>query len=225
MSDTVAADRDAITGPAERDADPNRSGIPRVPSDVGVAWLLSIGGLVGLLASATLLIEKIELLKDPDYVPSCSINPILSCGSIMRTSQAEVFGFPNPILGVFGFAVVLTLGVSLLSGIRYPRRIWFGLQAGATLGVVFVHWLIYQSLYRIGALCPYCMVVWCVTAAIFWYVTLHNLDGVAALRGGFGGRMVRVGAEFHVVVLTGWALVVAGLIAERFWDYWSTLLP
>ncbi|PRC62285.1 hypothetical protein C6A85_03910, partial [Mycobacterium sp. ITM-2017-0098] len=27
----------------------------------------------------------------------------------------------------------------------------------------FVHWLIFQSLYRIGALCPYCMVVWAVT--------------------------------------------------------------
>ena len=28
---------------------------------------------------------------------------------------------------------------------------------------VFMHWLIFQSLYRIGALCPYCMVVWAVT--------------------------------------------------------------
>jgi len=38
-----------------------------------------------------------------------------------------------------------------------------------------VHWLIFQSLYRIGALCPYCMVVWVVTITVFWNVTLHNL--------------------------------------------------
>ncbi len=38
-----------------------------------------------------------------------------------------------------------------------------GLAAGTLLGTVFVHWLIFQSLYRIGALCPYCMVVWAVT--------------------------------------------------------------
>ena len=48
-----------------------------------------------------------------------------------------------------------------------------------TFGVVFVHWLIFQSLYVIGALCPYCMVVWAVTIPIFWYVTLHNLRSAA----------------------------------------------
>ena len=31
---------------------------------------------------------------------------------------------------------------------------------------MFVHWLIFQSLYRIGALCPYCMVVWAVTISL-----------------------------------------------------------
>ena len=30
--------------------------------------------------------------------------------------QAEVFGFPNPILGVFGFAVITTIGAVLLAG-------------------------------------------------------------------------------------------------------------
>ena len=29
---------------------------------------------------------------------------------------------------------------------------------------------------------------------------------------------------YHGAVLTGWFLLIAALIAERFWDYWSTLL-
>jgi uncharacterized membrane protein len=115
-----------------------------------------VGGLIGLAASLVLTVEKIALLKSPDYIPTCSIDPILSCGSIMRTEQAEAFGFPNPLLGITGFAVVLTVGVVLLAGAELPRWFWLGLQAGATFGVVFVHWLIYQSLYVIGALCPYC---------------------------------------------------------------------
>ena len=41
--------------------------------------------------------------------------------------------------------------------------------------MVFVHWLIYQSVFVIGALCPYCMVVWAVTIPTFFYVTVHNL--------------------------------------------------
>ena len=170
-----------------------------------------------------LLVEKIALLEDPSYVPSCSINPVLSCGSIMKTEQAEVFGFPNPILGVAGFAVVVTIGAAVLAGARFRRWFWIGLQVGATLGLVFVHWLIFQSLYRIDALCPYCMVVWVVTIPIFWYTTLRNLR--AARLGPRLGRLTALVSEYHGVVLTAWYLVIAGLITERFWDYWSTLLP
>lgn len=69
---------------------------------LATGWLLVVCGLIGSLSAATLLIEKIALIKDPSYTPTCSINPVLSCGSIMDTPQAEVFGFPNPILGVSG---------------------------------------------------------------------------------------------------------------------------
>ncbi|MEU0565678.1 vitamin K epoxide reductase family protein [Nonomuraea sp. NPDC005983] len=125
--------------------------------------LMLVGGLIGLAAAFVLAVEKIALLKNPGYVPSCSINPVLSCGSVMTTPQAEVFGFPNPLLGIAAFAVVTTVGAALLARAEFPRWFWLGLQAGVTAGVVFVHWLIYQSLYVIGALCPYCMIVWTVT--------------------------------------------------------------
>lgn len=184
-------------------------------SSASLRWLLLAGGAVGFVASFVLLVEKIELLKDPSYVPSCSINPILSCGSIMKTDQAELFGFPNPILGVAGFAVVVTMGVALLAGARFDRWFWLGLQAGVTAGVVLVHWLIFQSLYRIDALCPYCMVVWVVAIPLFWYTTLHTTAGVVWL-----GRA----REYHGVILTAWYLVIVALIANRFWDYWSTLV-
>ena len=188
------------------------------------AWLLVVGGVVGLAAAFTLLVEKIALLEDPDYVPTCSINPILSCGSVMRTEQAEAFGFPNPIIGVVGFAVVLTVGMAMLAGATFRRWFWLGLQAGVTFGIVFVHWLIFQSLYRIDALCPYCMVVWAVMIPMFWYTTLHNIDRghirvPAQLR-----RPVTGAAGYHAVAVTAWYLLIAGLVAQRFWDYWSGLL-
>ncbi|GAA1585410.1 vitamin K epoxide reductase family protein [Kribbella hippodromi] len=180
-----------------------------------LAWLLLLGGTAGLIAAGVLTVEKIALLRDPAYVPSCSINPVLSCGSVMSTDQAEAFGVPNPLLGIAGFAIVATVGAALLAGAQFRRWFWLGLQTGVTFGVVFVHWLIFQSLYRIGALCPYCMGVWAVTIPIFWYVTLHNL------------RTTRIGqgaARVHSVVLTCWAAVVIGLITARFWSYWTTLV-
>lgn len=177
-------------------------------------WLLVIGGILGFVAAFVLTVERIELLKNPAYVPSCSISPILSCGSVMTKPQAAVLGFPNPLLGIAGFAIVVTIGMALLAGARLPRWFWLGLQAGATIGVGFIHWLIVQSLYSIGALCPYCMVVWVVTIPIFWYVTLYNLRRQ---------RWARVLSENHAVVLTVWLLGILGLIVLRFWDYWVSL--
>lgn len=186
--------------------------------------LLVIGGGVGWVAAFVLTLEKMALLRDPSYQPSCSINPVLSCGSVMAQPQAEAFGFPNPLLGVTGFAVVVTVSAVLLAGARPRRWFWLGLQAGVTFGVVFVHWLIFQSLFRIGALCPYCMVVWAVTIPIFWYLTLHNLDrGVipvpARARGAVAGLV-----DFHSIVPIGWFVMVVAVIGVRFWSYWSTLL-
>ena len=67
------------------------------------AWTLVVGGIIGIFASIELIIQKIAVLSDPDFVPNCDINPILSCGSVISTEQASLFGFPNPVLGVIGF--------------------------------------------------------------------------------------------------------------------------
>lgn len=115
----------------------------------------------------------------------------------MDSAQATAFGFPSPLIGLAAFPVVVTIGVVLLRGFRPPRWFWLGMQAGTTFGVGFVHWLIYSSLYDIGALCPYCMVAWVVTIPIFWYTTLHNL-----MRGNLtpGNRQAALGlARYHSV--------------------------
>ena len=195
-----------------------------VHADRWIGWLYVVGGLIGLASAFVLLLEKIELLKDPTYVPSCNISPILNCGSIMRTDQAELFGFPNPVIGIAGFAVIVTVGMALLAGAKFRPWFWWGLQVGALAGLVFVHWLIFQSLYRIGALCPYCMVVWIVTIPIFWYTTLYNLRRFELRRSGSVVGVVGLLSEYHAVVLTVWYLAITALIGKRFWDYWESLL-
>ncbi|MEU8379632.1 vitamin K epoxide reductase family protein [Streptosporangium sp. NPDC048865] len=204
-----------LPGPGEPEGGP----FPRL-----LPWLLVIGGAVGWLASFVLTVEKIALLRDPEYVPTCSINPVLSCGSIMTTPQAELFGFPNPLLGVAGFAVVVTAGAALLAGAGLGRWFWLGLQAGVTCGAVLVHWLIFQSLYVIGALCPYCMLVWAVTIPLFWYVTVHNLVRGHLPGGGSGARVVAALRDYHTVAIALWSGAVVVLIAVRFWSFWSTLV-
>ena len=182
---------------------------------------LLAAGLIGLVASTTLLIERLRLAGDEEYVPTCSLNPVLSCGSIMESAQASLLGFPNPVIGVAGFPVVLATGAALLAGARLARWYWMGLQVGATAALAFVVWLAFQSLYRIGALCPYCMVVWAVVVPLFYYVTVRNLaQGVfgAAMA---GSAMTRTARDWHAPVLLLVFVGVLALIDVQFWSYWS----
>ncbi|OBA75870.1 hypothetical protein A5641_23815 [Mycobacterium sp. 1554424.7] len=182
------------------------------------AWWVLIAGVIGLAASATLTVEKIDLLLNPAYVPSCNINPIVSCGSVMVTPQASLLGFPNPLLGLVGFTVVIVTGVLAVAKVTLPQWYWVGLTVGVLLGAVFVHWLIFQSLYRIGALCPYCMVVWVVTIALL--VVVASIAFRPALQTG----PLRILYQWRWSIAALWYTVVFLLIMARFWDYWSTLL-
>lgn len=181
-------------------------------------WIL-LAGVIGELAAFVLAVEKIRQLQNPSYVPSCSINPVLSCGSVMLTKQASLFGFPNPLLGIAAFSVVIVTGVLAVAGVRLPRWYWAGLAGGTLLGAVFVHWLIYQSLYEIGALCPYCMVVWVITMALLIVVSSIALRPLAG-----GSKVVYALYQWRWPLYAVWITAIALLILDRFWSYWSTLI-
>jgi len=171
--------------------------------------LLVTTGAISLLAAWALIVERLRLLEDPTHIPICSLNATFSCGSVMTTRQASAFGVPNPLVGIAGFSIVVTIGVALLAGAHFHRWFWIGLQAGVTFGIVFVHWLMFQSIYRIEALCIFCMIVWVMTAVLFWYVTLCNLESSRAtlprwLQGVSTG-MIR----YLTAIPSLWLLVVA----------------
>lgn len=190
----------------------------------GLAWWLIVGGALGFTAAMVLTLEKLAVLRDPNYIPSCNLSPVINCGSIMTSDQAEAFGFPNPLIGLAAFPVLVATGAALLAGARMAAWYWWGLQAGVTLATVFIGWLAFQSLYRIDALCPYCMLVWAVVVPTAWYVTLHNLwsgrFGDRAAGSGLSARLRDAHALVPMLVL----LVVVGLIVQRFWDYWLSIL-
>lgn len=184
-----------------------RSGGPLTEQRLGL--LLLVAGLVGLAASFVLTVEKFLLLTNPFYVPSCTVNETVSCGPVMSSPQAELFGFPNPLLGIAGFAVVVATGAALLAGGRLAGWYWTGLQVGVSLAVVFVVWLISQSLFVIGALCPYCTAVWAVTITVSWYVTLQN---VTSRRRPRPGGLVEFAVRYHSTLLVLALAAVAALV-------------
>ncbi len=123
-------------------------------------FFMLFGAVSGFIASFLLTIDKIEILKDANFNPSCNINEVLNCKSVMLSKQAEVFGFPNSLIGIGAFAIFVAVAIAMLGRVNFPKSFIDIALSGTILGVIFSHWLAYQTTFVIGALCPYCMVAW-----------------------------------------------------------------
>lgn len=188
----------------------------RVFTDRGIGILLALGSAIALIASFQLSLDKIRLLEDPTYTPACNFSILMSCQSVMNSEQGSVFGFPNPLIGLIGYGVLIAIGVAAASGARLPRWYWVGTLLGLTFAAVFIHWLAYQSIFSIEVLCPWCMVVWAASIPMFWYSLLHVLGKLTA------ARWVRVLQSWHLVPVVVWFLAVGAVILVAFWDfYWA----
>ncbi len=189
-----------------------------------IGYILAVCGFLGLMAASILMLEKLALLNDPSYRPSCNLNPVISCGSVMETDQASAFGISNSIIGIAGFSAVTTIGFAVIAGARFKKWFWQGLQIGAFFGAGFSMWLFYQGVYVIGAVCPYCALIWVVSLAMVWYLLLYNLsEGHIRLPKKYAG-VVNFAQRHHGNILLIVYAVMVGIIIQHFWYYWSTLL-
>ncbi len=172
-------------------------------------WLLSVGGLVGWFSSFILTVDKIKLLEDPTYISSCNINSVIACGNIVKTAQASVFGFPNSVIGVSSFPILVLVGVLGLLQIAVPKWMYQVIALVSGLATVFVSWLFFQSVYVIGNLCPYCIVVWGMTVPIF-FLTLRDLIKVSK------SKNIKYLEPFTGILTLAWFLVVGSAIFLEF---------
>ncbi len=186
-------------------------------------YILLIGGILGYVCAFIIMFDKIRILDNPHYVPSCNLNPIISCGSVMQSKQGSAFGFPNPFIGLGAFPVLAVIGGAIFAGAKFKRWFWLGLNAGLVFALGFIHWLFFESVYRIHALCPWCMIVWIICITTFWYVTLYNIDqkhirlpkSPAVVK---AYTMVR---QHHLDILVLWLIIIALLILKHFWYYYG----
>jgi uncharacterized membrane protein len=141
----------------------------------GIAVLLVVGGAIGLWAAFKLTIEKFIVLEDPSAQLSCNYSILVGCSKNLASWQGELFGFPNSLLGIAGWAVVITIGASLLAGAHYTRWFWIALNIGMAAAMSLIVFFMYTSFYVLDVLCPRCMVTWFVTVPVFLGVTFYNL--------------------------------------------------
>lgn len=184
-------------------------------------WLLMVSGIIGLLASIMLTYDQVRIWQNPHYQPGCDLNPLISCGSVITSGQGELFHIPGPFFGLITFPVIITIGVAILAGARFKRWFWQGLQAGAAAGVLFALWMFWESLFRIHALCPFCLTVDVVMYVLFWYVTLYNLGEEHIKTPSWLARSVQFSRRHHLDILLVWFLAVAAYTIYHFWYYFG----
>jgi hypothetical protein len=180
-------------------------------------------GLLGWIAAFSLIVERIHLAEKPDEALSCDMSPFISCGSVMKTAQSHIFGFPNPIIGLAAFFAPILIGFAILAGARFALWFWRCFMVGIGMGLVFVLWLFTQSVFVIHVLCPYCMVAWVAMIPLFWRVFLHAAaEGIVDVPIKTIGFFVRWADSAWVFTLVT-ELIAVLTIVIAFWSQWATL--
>ena len=143
---------------------------------VALAIFLIIAGVIGWIAAFALTMERFELLINPQDALSCDFSVLVQCRKNLESVQGSVFGFPNPLIGLGAWIAPIVVGAALLAGARFDRWFWIAFNAGLVFAIGLVGYLITQSIFVLGTLCPWCMITWLVTIPAFWVVTLRNLS-------------------------------------------------
>lgn len=141
-------------------------------------WIFTsmlVGAVLSLIAAFVLSVEAVELARNPDAALSCNVNLILNCATVGVHPSASLLGFPNSFLGMMAEPVVITVAIAGLAGVRFPRLFMFTAQIFYTLGLLFALWLLYTSMFTIGALCPWCLLVTLTTILVWFAITRYNI--------------------------------------------------
>jgi len=187
-------------------------------SDRFIFGAMLFSACLSLLASFVLSIDAVTLAADPGALLSCDINATISCGTVADAWQAHLFGFPNAFLGLIAEPVVITIAAASLGGVRFPRWFMLSAQVVYTLGLVFAYWLFTQSMFVIGALCPWCLLVTVSTTLVFASLTHVNIrDGNLPLP----TRLQRwardaIAADTDAIATAAWLTFIAAVILAKY---------
>jgi len=192
--------------------------VPRRP--LSLAIVLIVTGAVGWYAALALTLDKLAVLANPEADLDCNFSVIVQCGKNLGSWQGAILGFPNPIIGLGGFVAPIAVGVALLAGAAFARWFWIAFNIGVAGAFAFCLWLAYQSIFNLGTLCPWCMLVWSMVIPMFWTLTLFN-----AREGRFGSGLVRLGDRLYgwvpVITLAGYLIIA--IVAQLRLDLLSML--
>jgi uncharacterized membrane protein len=119
--------------------------------------ILTAGAGLGLVASFLEMVEYIAIIKRPSASLVCDLNGVFSCSNVLTKWQSSVFGFPNPMMCMVFFTLMLGFGLVGLYGGTIPRGLRIAAQGISLFFLGFGLWFLEQSTFSIRSLCILCI--------------------------------------------------------------------
>lgn len=176
--------------------------------------IITIGAAVGFIASFLQMLEKITLLKSSDAVLSCNLNSVFNCSNILNAPQSSVFGFPNSLLCITFFALMLTAGLVGWTGGHITSKLRLVYQAMTLFFIGFGFWYFWQSIFNVGSLCVYCIFCYLGVLAISgaWFRLNYKDWPIGKGAQKVVDRMVASGADIFIWCLIALVMVLEAII-------------
>ena len=122
-----------------------------------------VSALIGLTASAYLTWAKIT------HQNVVCIEGMGDCNIVNSSSYAEWRGIPIALIGMIGYLLILALLVLYKNGKSFNRLIPITLFCFTLFGAMYSFYLTYIEIFRIHALCQWCLIS--ALAMVYLFIT------------------------------------------------------
>lgn len=180
-------------------------------------WVLSAASAVGLLASFIQTIERIDYARNPKIPLTCDVNTIFSCSNVFDAWQSSVFGFSNSLMCIVFFTLSLGVGLAGATGSQLARNLRYVLHFFAVFFLGFGAWYLWQSTYKIGYICIFCIACYGAVIAMNATWLRLNADNLFAHPKAYKRwqRIKAGGTDLFMWAL--WAIAISAMIIFHFW--------
>jgi uncharacterized membrane protein len=132
-------------------------------------WVLSLAGLgMSLYLTIAHFNTTVSLV--------CPATSTINCEKVTTSPQSYVFGIPVAVLGLAFYVFLAVVNSPWVWRVTWPPLRWARLGS-VVVGILFVLYLIYAELFKIGAICLLCTSVHVITFALFALIVFGAAAG------------------------------------------------
>jgi uncharacterized membrane protein len=132
-------------------------------------WVLSLGGLgVSIYLTIAHFNTSVTL--------ACPATSTVNCEKVTTSPQSYAFGIPVAVLGLAFYVFLAAANSPWAWRMTWPPLRWARIGS-VVVGIVFVLWLVYAELFKIGAICLWCTSVHVITFALFVLIVFSAAAG------------------------------------------------